>query len=157
VTEVTPKQAFQQAINRNPSNVAARGRAAIPLAFSGQLEGAIEVAEFALRLSPRDPRAYLWWLGLGLARGLIGEHDAAVRALQTCLLLRPNWAPAYRELTTNLAHLGRRREAVQAYEALLRSMPDALEREQDFAASVSEAVGEYGLGGLNKAAKWAAK
>jgi tetratricopeptide (TPR) repeat protein len=90
-------------------------------------------------------------------RGFDVFLTAAVRALQTCLLLRPNWAPAYRELTTNLAHLGRRREAVQAYEALLRLMPDALEREQDFAASVSEAVGEYGLGGLKKAAKWAAK
>jgi TolB-like protein/DNA-binding winged helix-turn-helix (wHTH) protein len=124
--------AFDEALSCNPSHVAARARLTTPLACTGRSAEAVQAAEIAMRLSPRDPRTPTWLSGLAVARYLLGEYEAAVAAARRSLLLRPGWAPVHHPLAVSLARLGRREEAAAVFGQLLRLEPDAMERTEHF-------------------------
>ena len=132
--------AFEQALSCNPSHVAAHARLATPLACTGRPAEAVQAAELALRLSPRDPRANVWLSGLSLSHYLLGDYEAAVAAARRSLALRPNWAPVHHSLAASLARLGRRDEAAEVFGRLIRLEPDAMERQEHFVRSISDAV-----------------
>ncbi len=137
--------AFGQALSCNPSHVAARARLATPLACTGRPAEAVQAAELALRLSPRDPRMNVWLSGLSLSHYLLGDYEAAVAAARRSLALRPNWAPVHHSLAASLAQLGRRDEAAEVFGRLIRLEPDAVEREEHFVRSIGDAVARKNL------------
>ena len=137
--------ALERALACNPSHVAARARLTLPLACTGRAVEARQAAELALRLSPRDARASIWLSGLSLSHYLLGDYEAAVAAARRSLALRPNWGPVLHSLAAGLALLGRRDEAAEAFQHLLRVEPDAVEREELFVRSVTHATDRENL------------
>jgi adenylate cyclase len=137
--------ALERALACNPSHVAARARLTLPLACTGRAAEARQAAELALRLSPRDTRASVWLSGLSLSHYLLGDYEAAVMAARRSLALRPNWGPVLHSLAAGLALLGRRDEAADAFQQLLRVEPDAIEREELFVRSVIHAADRENL------------
>ena len=145
--------AFERSLSCNPSHVAAGARLATPLACTGRPAEAVQAAELALRLSPRDPRASTWLSGLSVSCYLLGDYEAAVAAARRSLALRPDWAPIHHPLAAGLARLGRREEAAKVFARLLRLEPDAMERMEHFARGFRDrAAGEHLLEGLRLAA-----
>jgi adenylate cyclase len=145
--------AFERALSCNPSHVGARARLATPLACTGRPAEAVREAELALRLSPRDPRTFIWLSGLSVSRYLLGDYEEAAAAARRSLALRPNWAPIHHPLAASLARLGRRSEAAEVFGRLVRLEPDAIERMEHFARGFrDQAAGEHLLDGLRLAA-----
>ena len=118
----------------------------------GRPAEALQAAELALRLSPRDPRATVWLSGLSLSHYLLGDYEAAVAAARRSLALRPDWAPVHHPLAASLARLGRQNEAAEVFGRLIRLEPDAVERMEHFTHGFKDrAAGEHLLEGL----RWA--
>jgi len=132
--------AFDEALARNPSHVAARARLTTPLACLGRAEEAVRAAELAMRLSPRDPRTFVWLSGLAVAHHLRGDDESAVAAARRSLLLRPGWAAVHHPLAVSLARLGRQAEAAAVFAQLRRLEPDAMERTEHFARGFRDAA-----------------
>jgi TolB-like protein/cytochrome c-type biogenesis protein CcmH/NrfG len=131
--------AFNEALARNPSHVAARARLTTPLACLGRAAEAVRAADLAMRLSPRDPRTFIWLSGLAVAHHLSGDDEAAVAAARRSLLLRPGWAPVHHPLAVSMARLGRLDEAAAVFAQLRHLEPDAMERTEHFARGFRDA------------------
>jgi tetratricopeptide (TPR) repeat protein len=65
----------------------------------------------ALRLSPRDNRAYLWCLFAGLAKFHLGNEEEAVAWVRRSVEINRSFPGAHFLLAAALARLGRFREA----------------------------------------------
>ena len=68
----------------------------------------------ALRISPRDRRAGMWWLIAAGAKLLAGHDEEAVARLNRSIELDPNEPMRHFHLAAALAHLGRMEEAHEA-------------------------------------------
>jgi TolB-like protein/DNA-binding winged helix-turn-helix (wHTH) protein len=91
--------------------------------FTGRAnETEVHVME-ALRLSPRDPFAYIWLTFAGLAKNYLGFHDDAVRWFQRAIEVNRNYSLPYFHLGAALARLGRSDEAHSAVKAGLALHP----------------------------------
>jgi len=80
------------------------------------------VAE-ALRLSPWDTNAYVWLHYAGLAKSFLGLWDQTVAWFRRAIEANRNYPPAYFQLATALAQLGRLDEARSAVKAGLTLNP----------------------------------
>jgi len=106
----------------DPSN--AYGYLWSALAFSGSrltADEAVELITTAMRLSPRDPRAWAFYDTLAVAHRTMGRYEDAIAAERRVTQLNPDYAWAYLALASDHAHLGQRDEGRMALqEALLR-------------------------------------
>ena len=103
----------------------AGGYAAI--AFGQTLDGRAEDTEAyigeALRLSPRDPTAYIWMGVAGSAKLCLGRYEQAVDWFRRAIESNRTYAPAYFNLAAALAQLDRVNEAHSAVKAGLALNP----------------------------------
>lgn len=144
---------FEHALAHNPSHVAARARLTTPLACTGRPVEAVRAAELAMRLSPRDPRTFIWLSGLAVAHHMLGDYEAAVAAARQSLMLRQDWAPVRHPLAVSLARMGKREEAAEVFRRLRALEPDAMERIEHFARGLhDEAAGRLWREGMRIAA-----
>ncbi|MET4720087.1 TolB-like protein [Bradyrhizobium japonicum] len=90
---------------------------------AGVLEEAIRSFERALRLSPVDPFLKHSLAGMGYAFIELGRFDEAIAVGKKCLRQNPSHPPAYRNLASAFAHLGRDAEAREAAARLLEVDP----------------------------------
>ena len=112
---------FDAAIRLNPSMHHAHVQLGWAMLFSGRSEQAQpHFAEF-IRLSPRDPRLFLGYLGLGWARLLLSDEEGAIEMLRTAVSLSPSYSPAYLGLAAAYGLLDRLDEARWATDAYLRT------------------------------------
>jgi tetratricopeptide (TPR) repeat protein len=79
--------------------------------FLGRAEETETDVHEALRLSPRDAFACLWWAYLGAARVFLGKDEEAVTRLRHAIEINRNFQPAHFYLAVALARLGRFDEA----------------------------------------------
>ena len=77
----------------------------------------------ALRLSPRDTRAYTWMMSAGLANNFLGLHEQAVAWSRRAIEANRNYPMPYVHLGIALAQLGRLDEARSAVGAGLALNP----------------------------------
>ena len=77
----------------------------------------------ALRVSPRDARAYAWMVYVGIAKSALGYDEEAVAWLNRSIELNPNNPVPYFFLAAALARLGRPGEAHDAARAGLELNP----------------------------------
>jgi TolB-like protein/Flp pilus assembly protein TadD len=77
----------------------------------------------ALRLSPRDPAAYLWMSYAGMSKNGPGSYEQAVTWFRRSIEANPNFPHAHFHLASALAHLGRLDEAHSAFKAGLALNP----------------------------------
>lgn len=101
----------ERAVSLNPNSAFAWRCTAYALMLSGEPHKAVEHCQHALRLSPRDPRAYDALTALALAKVQLGEDEDAISAARSALQQNPEWVGAWRVLTAALALSGRLKEA----------------------------------------------
>jgi tetratricopeptide (TPR) repeat protein len=114
---------YQRAIELNPNFALAHGYFALVLAHAGKPARAIEEAERALRLSPRDPERVHFLIAIATAHFVAGDYGEAIRWAERTLQVRPSAPAGHRLLAASLAHRDRLDEAHAAVERLLRLRP----------------------------------
>ena len=112
---------FEAAIRLNPSMQHAHSQLGWAMLFSGQGEQALPHFTEFIRLSPRDPRLFLGYLGIGWARLLLGDDEGAIEMLRAAVSLSPSYSPAYLGLAAAYGLLDRVEEARAATAAYLRT------------------------------------
>jgi tetratricopeptide (TPR) repeat protein len=144
--------AFEEAIRLNPSFAAAHVLLGQMYLYGGRREEAIEWAQKGIRLSPSDPRLYIWLVALAGAHYQMSHYADAVEAGRRSWSLNRNYPHGLRYVVAGLAQLGRIEEAKAAL-AELKPMDGNLE----FAAGMfrrnwpDPADVEHLLDGLRKA------
>ena len=91
--------------------------------FIGRAEETEAHTAEALRLSPRDPLAYMWMHAAVLAKSHLGSYDHSVAWRRRALEANRNYPDAYFQMAAALAHLGRIDEARSAIKAGLALNP----------------------------------
>jgi TolB-like protein/tetratricopeptide (TPR) repeat protein len=115
---------FEWALRLNPNFSLARGLYGLSLAFFGQWEKAAEAAGRALRMSPRDPFAALYY-GIAAYAQFVGRnYDEAIGLARTAIRLRSDYVGGYRLLTVAAAMAGRMGLAASALEEVRRAQPN---------------------------------
>jgi tetratricopeptide (TPR) repeat protein len=111
----------ERALALDPSLVDAMTTLAWGYAELGQFENALEYNTKAIRLSPRDPRLFLFHEEK--ARDYFGlkQYDKAIESARQSIAIRPDFLQAHRQLAVALAmagHEAEAREALRRYLAL---------------------------------------
>jgi adenylate cyclase len=91
--------------------------------IAGSPEEAIRSFERAIRMSPVDPLLHRSLSGMGMALIELGRFDEAIVAGKKSLRQNPSYWPAYRNLASAFAHLGRDAEMREAAALLLELDP----------------------------------
>jgi TolB-like protein/tetratricopeptide (TPR) repeat protein len=115
---------FELALRLNPSFSPARGYYGVALAYCGRWEDGDRAARHALRLSPRDPFAAVYYGVASYCQFVGGNYADAIGLARESLRLRPDFVGAHRVLTAAAAMTGQRELAAASLKALLRVQPD---------------------------------
>ena len=115
---------FELALELNPSFSPARGYYGVALAECGEGEEGDRVARQALRLSPRDPFAAVYYGVASYCQFVGGNYDEAIGLSREALRLRPDFVGAHRVLTAAAAMTEQRELATSALKALRRVQPN---------------------------------
>jgi TolB-like protein/class 3 adenylate cyclase len=117
--------AFEAAIRINPNSAGAHSELGWANSLSGRLREALPHFAEAIRLSPRDPRLFIGYFGIGEVRFELGEYEAAIDALRRSIVLNPQFSWPHLVLAATLVALDRIDEARAALAAYLRTNPVA--------------------------------
>src|SRR5215472_12523236 len=94
--------------------------------YGGRPEEAIALAEKGIRLSPSDPRLFIWLVALAGAHYQMRHYEHAIEIGRRSWTLNRNWPHGLRYAVAGLGQLGRIEEA-QAALAELKLMDGNLE------------------------------
>jgi|SRR5579883_761070 len=73
---------LEAAIRLNPNLAPAHNEIGFVKILLGRAQEGLPHFEKAMRLSPRDPRLFVFFIGIGLAHLMLGEDEAAIEALE---------------------------------------------------------------------------
>lgn len=113
---------YQRAIELNPNFALGHGYRGLALAYAGEPRQAIEAAQRALRLSPRDPELLHFYIALGTAHFVAEDYGEAARCAELAIAAR-DVPSGYRLLAASRALLGEAPAARAAMAELLRLRP----------------------------------
>jgi TolB-like protein len=119
----TAFEGFEQARALSPSSAIALFFGSVALAWGGEAERAIEWAEGALRVSPRDPLNWFAYQALAIGHFLLGHDEEAATAGRRAVLSNPNMSVNHALLVAPLVALGRTDEARAASAQVLTLLP----------------------------------
>jgi TolB-like protein len=94
----------------NPSFVNAYSALCLASSFLGQPQKAVEYADKAMRLSPRDPILYVFYLEKGFALSLLHQDDQAIDWLRRAVAGAPQWSLPQALLASALSLTGHEAE-----------------------------------------------
>jgi adenylate cyclase len=112
----------ERSIELNPSNIHAFVLLCALNNGGGNPAKALECADRAIRLSPRDPILFQFFVQKAWAFLILGKDEATLTWADRALNISPAFPSALRFKMAVLAHLGRDEEARQAYE-LYKALP----------------------------------
>ena len=115
---------FDRAISACPNGAMGWGLSGPTYCYIGDGKGAIERAQRALRLSPRDPLRFFYYATLAQAHMVTGEYETAVRWGESAVRDNPSYLAALRPLAASLAALGRLPEAKAVARRMMIINPD---------------------------------
>jgi adenylate cyclase len=115
--------AVDRATMMNPNSAVVLGFDALTRCLSGAYDKAVEHAEKALRLSPREPLVYHAEVALGLACLLTGRFEEASAHARRATEGNPNFAFPHCVLALACARLDNRQEAAEAIRRLIGLAP----------------------------------
>ena len=101
----------ERSLALNPSFVSAYSALCIASSFLGGPQQAIDYADKAIRLSPRDPILYAFYLEKGFALSLLHQDDQAIGWLRRAGAAAPQWPLPQALLAAELSLTGREAEA----------------------------------------------
>jgi len=112
------QQRFEEAIVEaerslalNPSFVSAYSALCTASSFLGRPQEAVDYADKAMRLSPRDPLLYVFYLEKGFALSLLQRDDQAIDWLRRAVAAAPQWPLPQALLAAALSLTGHDEEA----------------------------------------------
>jgi len=117
---------YETAIDLDPNNAVAHASFAAALAFAGRGNEAeaVERLATAMRLSPRDPFRYLWYLLRGQAEFFAeGRYDEAAEWARKSLQINPDFPSGLQFLASVFGLMGRIGEARATLDQYLRLVP----------------------------------
>lgn len=114
---------FELTLRLNPSFSPARGYYGVALAYCGRWEEGDREARHALRLSPRDPFAAVYYGVASYCQFVGGNYQEAIALSRESLRLRSDFVGAHRVLTAAFAMTGQQELAAASLKALLRVQP----------------------------------
>ena len=112
-----------KAVDLNPSFALAHGYLGAALAYGGVPEAGIAEELKAIRLSPRDPELFHFFLAIGTAHFVAGRYEDAVEWAKKVLQERPDVPSGHRLLAASYGQLGQTDAAKAALEGVLRLVP----------------------------------
>ena len=115
---------FEVALRLNPNFSLAQGYHALALSYCGQVEPALEAAKRALRLSPRDPFAAIFYGIASYAKFVGRDYEEAMRLARAAIRQRGDFVGAHRVLTAAAAMAGEIAAAKDALQELRRAQPN---------------------------------
>jgi TolB-like protein/cytochrome c-type biogenesis protein CcmH/NrfG len=115
---------FELALKLNPSFSPARGYYGVALAYCGRWEEGDRAARQALRLSPRDPFAAIYYGVASYSQFVGGNYEEAIGLAREALRLRADFVGAHRVLTAAAAMTDQTEMATEALAELRRVQPD---------------------------------
>ena len=101
----------ERSLALNPSFVGAYSPLSLANSFLGRPQEAIEYADKAMRLSPRDPLLYVFYLENGFALSLLGQDNQAITWLRRVVAAAPQWPLPQALLAAALSLTGHEAEA----------------------------------------------
>ena len=120
---VAAGEAFERALALSPSSALTLFLGAVALAYAGEAERAIDWAERALRLSPRDRLAFAGYQALAISHFQCARYNEAATAANRAVLSNPSFSVSHSLLAAALAKLGRTQEAKAAAAQVLALPP----------------------------------
>ena len=114
---------YERSLALNPNLASARGNMGLAKIYEGRAEETERDENEALRLSPRDNRAWLWVHFSGGAKLFLGADEDAVTLFRGAIELNRNFPLTHFFLAAALAHLGRLDEALAETQAALALDP----------------------------------
>ncbi len=115
------QNALKRAIEINPSDTTALGTWGAVQSFTGDVKGAVESLQLALKLDPMlDPR---FWFDLATAYYLEQRHEDVLRISETALSRFPDFPMINAPAAAAAAQLGRKEQAARYVNALQRRVP----------------------------------
>ena len=114
---------YELTLRLNPSFASARGYYGVALAYCGRWQEGDRAARHALRLSPRDPFAAVYYGVASYCQFVGGNYEEAIGLSREALRLRSDFVGAHRVLTAAAAMTGQRELATASLKALLRVQP----------------------------------
>jgi adenylate cyclase len=116
--------ASREAVRLNPSHAAAYIVLAGGLNYTGQPEEGRQAVEVAMRLSPYDPRMFLWLPAHAMCLYQLRRYEDVLPPARKSLATRANYVVPLRYLVAALGQLGRREEAAEPLAMLRRTLPN---------------------------------
>jgi TolB-like protein/lipoprotein NlpI len=122
----------ERAIVLDPNNADSYAMQAEPLSLAGRPEDALRVIEQAMRLNPRYPPNYLFYLGL--AYRLTGRYSEAIATLKEAISRSPNLITAHLNLAISylLQWVSQQSPAAQTLEPAMAAIQRALALNDSF-------------------------
>ena len=139
----------EKVIALDPNFAGGYGLLAEILGFAGRPEEVIGLMEKAMRLNPRYPAIYLFWLGN--AHYQMGRYDEAIAALNSAVIRKPNHLPTHLFLAASYVELGQEEEAQAEVAEILRISPDYRSGSKSLAPWKDQAVPKRIRAALRKA------
>jgi tetratricopeptide (TPR) repeat protein len=115
---------FELALRLNPNFSLARGYYGVALAYCGRWEEGDRHARHAMRLSPRDPFAAIYWGVAAYCQFVGGNYQEAMQFARQSIRLRADFVGAHRVLTAAAACGGCDEDAEEALKELKRVQPE---------------------------------
>jgi TolB-like protein/Tfp pilus assembly protein PilF len=115
---------YDAALEIDPNYPTAHGIKAIALIVSGRAREAFSPAQLALRLSPRDPVAFLWRYWLCHAHLHLHEYGEAIEECRRSVNLNNSYWYAYVDLASAYGATGQLEQARQALAELNKVRPN---------------------------------
>jgi tetratricopeptide (TPR) repeat protein len=111
------------AIQINPALPLAWHLYGITHAYAGRLGEAYAAVSRCRELAPDDPHGFYAEGALGIIHLLRGDHDSAIAIGRRVTERHPQFSSAYKSYLAALGHLGRKAEAADVLERLLKLEP----------------------------------
>jgi adenylate cyclase len=144
--------AFEIAVQLDPSFAFGHHSLGITLAWVGSPEDGIASLKKAMRLSPRDPLTFFFFLGMSTCHFAAEEYEEAADWAQRSVQTRPVEPAAYRFLAASYAHLDRVEEARRALRDMFSLDPKfSLATDRVILSTADSAFVERLFDGLRKA------
>ena len=114
---------LRRAIELDPNSSFAHGMLSVAYAFSGEAELAIQQAQVAIRLSPRDFLNVIWHITGAWAHLSDARFEDAVDCARRAVDWNPAFADAHGVLAAASAHLGRMADARASLDVFTSLIP----------------------------------